>query len=373
MSVRTSSIDQTLAEVFGYHEFRPHQRDIVEHVQLKFPKGEDARKNASQQEKNKSRTGSSAQEPPKGAVTQAPAQNQQDKGKSTAAPPSQQQQQQKGATTQTPAQQQQKGATTQTPTPQQQQGATQTSSEQQQGTQAPAQQQKSTTQAPAQTQQPATAQSNAPSSTTNTTQQTTTQQNTNQLPPQKQVQISETFSRTKVAPPERNLRSLNISINVGTVVPPRVRFHRLPREVWAIEPRYRDYDYFTTEEDIVIVEPRSHRIVSLVPRNPQRARAQATQVTQGGGSSLGSAQAGPPPCQIMRRDQNGQLTEVRPDDLAKPSTVGSGGQQGPALSIMVEANGGQNMPPIPLDAPGQIVVASQGNGDCQITIEPLQR
>ncbi len=32
MPLRTSSIDTTLAEVFGYHEYRPHQREIVEHI-----------------------------------------------------------------------------------------------------------------------------------------------------------------------------------------------------------------------------------------------------------------------------------------------------------------------------------------------------
>ena len=32
MPVRTTTIDATLAEVFGYHEFRPHQREIVEHM-----------------------------------------------------------------------------------------------------------------------------------------------------------------------------------------------------------------------------------------------------------------------------------------------------------------------------------------------------
>ena len=32
MPLRTSSIDDTLADVFGYREFRPHQREIVEHV-----------------------------------------------------------------------------------------------------------------------------------------------------------------------------------------------------------------------------------------------------------------------------------------------------------------------------------------------------
>ncbi len=32
MPLRTTSITDTLAQVFGYHEFRPHQREIMEHV-----------------------------------------------------------------------------------------------------------------------------------------------------------------------------------------------------------------------------------------------------------------------------------------------------------------------------------------------------
>ncbi len=32
MPTRTTTIDATLADVFGYPEFRPHQRAIVEHV-----------------------------------------------------------------------------------------------------------------------------------------------------------------------------------------------------------------------------------------------------------------------------------------------------------------------------------------------------
>jgi ATP-dependent DNA helicase RecQ len=32
MPIRTTSIDVTLAEIFGYHEFRPHQREIIEHA-----------------------------------------------------------------------------------------------------------------------------------------------------------------------------------------------------------------------------------------------------------------------------------------------------------------------------------------------------
>lgn len=182
--------------------------------------------------------------------------------------------------------------------------------------------------------------------------------NANQLAPQKQVQISETISRTRVAPPERNL---NLSINIGTVVPRRVHFHPLPREIWSIEPQYRGYDYFTTEEDIVIIEPRTRRVVSMVPRDPTRARAQvtSTQVSSGGPSAQ---------CQVMRRDPaSGQLSEVG------RSTVGAGSSNAP-LSVTVQVRGGEMSRPVALDAPaGQIVVATQGNGDCQITIEPETR
>ena len=85
------------------------------------------------------------------------------------------------------------------------------------------------------------------------------------------MRISETVSRARLAEPERNL---NISIRVGETIPPRVRLHRVPPEIVSIEPEYRDYEYFTTDDDVVIVEPRTHRIVSQVPRDPSRARAQ---------------------------------------------------------------------------------------------------
>ena len=249
--------------------------------------------------------------------------SQQNKTKSTAAPPSQQQQQKGAATQEQP------------------------------------------------NKQPAAAQSNAPSGTTaqqqpnsstaagpNGQRNAATATNANQLAPQKQVQISETISRTHMAPPERNL---NVSINIGTVVPSRVHFHPLPREIWSIEPQYRGYDYFTTEEDIVIIEPRTRRVVSMVPRDPSRARAQvtSTQVSSGGPSAQ---------CQVMRRDPvSGQLSEVG------PSTVGAGGSEAP-LSVTVQVRGAEMSRPVALDAPaGQIVVATQGNGDCQITIEPETR
>lgn len=182
-----------------------------------------------------------------------------------------------------------------------------------------------------------------------------------QLTPQKQQRITETIQRTQIAPP---VRDLNVAISVGTRVPSRVRLYRLPPEIVSIEPQYRDYQYFTTENDIVIVEPRSHHVVSTIAR-----RSSAAGVQTGDGAKTSMASAGGSACQIMRRDPSGELSQVNPSDLA-PSTVGSASQSS-SIAVTVQTGNGESTQPIPLGAPaGQITVASQGNGDCKVTIEP---
>jgi hypothetical protein len=202
----------------------------------------------------------------------------------------------------------------------------------------------------------------------------TTQQNTNvnaQITPEKRTRISETISRTHdVAPP---VRDLHVSINVGTRVPEHVRLHRLPTEIVSIEPAYREYDYFTTEQDIVIVNPHTREVVTMVPRDASRARAEvggssSTQISStSGGTSV--SMSGSPPCQVMRREASGQTVPVNPEDLSR-STTGSGATDRNQLAVTVQAPNGQSMPSIALpDRTGQIVVATDGT-DCKITIEP---
>lgn len=194
----------------------------------------------------------------------------------------------------------------------------------------------------------------------NQTTQTNTQVNQQtQLTSEKQVRISETVSRARLAQPERNL---NISIRVGETIPSRVRLYRLPPEIVSIEPQYRDYEYFATDDDVVIVEPRTHRIVSQVPRDPSRARAQ-----MGGGAAPSSTSSSNVNCQIMRRDASGNVAQ------AEPSTVGSTARSD-SLSVTVQMPGGGSSAPIALGAPaGNIVVATQGQGDCTVTLEPQTR
>jgi hypothetical protein len=210
-------------------------------------------------------------------------------------------------------------------------------------------------------------------------QQNTTNANA-QLAPEKQTRISETISRTHdVAPPVRDLR---VSINIGTRVPEHVRLHRLPSEIVSIEPAYREYDYFTTEQDIVIVNPHTRQVVTMVPRDASRARAEGGSSSQvssmssnssmAGGSSMASSTSGSPPCQVMRREASGQTVPINPSDLSR-STTGSGSTDQNRLAVTVQAPNGQSMPPIALpDQTGQIVVATDG-GDCKITIEPGTR
>jgi hypothetical protein len=212
---------------------------------------------------------------------------------------------------------------------------------------------------------------NAPSATgaqtneANRTNNNALSEHQSRLNSEKQVRISETLSRKQLAPPERDL---NISIRVGESVPPRVHLNRLPPEIVSIEPEYRDYDYFTTDDDIVIVEPDSHRIVSEVPRDPSRARAQLSGGARpGGASSMADASGANLNCKIMRRDSTGNVTEIQ------PSTVGSNTRQ-ESLSIIVQLPGGGSSAPIALGASaGDIAVATQGQSDCTVTLEPQPR
>jgi hypothetical protein len=58
--------------------------------------------------------------------------------------------------------------------------------------------------------------------------------------------------------------SVNFSINVGTVVPRNVRYVPLPSRVISIYPAWRGYSYFLVGDQILVVDPRTHRIVAVL-------------------------------------------------------------------------------------------------------------
>ena len=80
---------------------------------------------------------------------------------------------------------------------------------------------------------------------------------------QQRTQIRETVINSRSAP---RVSNVDFGVNVGTVVP-RGHIHmvRVPETLFRIEPRWRHYLYFVFNNEIVIVDPRSMRIIDVLP------------------------------------------------------------------------------------------------------------
>jgi hypothetical protein len=90
--------------------------------------------------------------------------------------------------------------------------------------------------------------------------------------PEKQAKISEVITKEKVEP----VTNVNFSISIGTSVPEHVRVRPLPGDIVTIVPEYRGYDYFVVEEEIIIIEPRTRKIVVTIPRHGSRSASVST-------------------------------------------------------------------------------------------------
>jgi hypothetical protein len=78
-----------------------------------------------------------------------------------------------------------------------------------------------------------------------------------------ETQISQRLASRDVHRIDRS--RVNFNIAVGTAVPASVRFVPLPSTIVAIVPQYRGYHYVVVEDEIVIIEPRTRRIVHVMP------------------------------------------------------------------------------------------------------------
>jgi hypothetical protein len=89
---------------------------------------------------------------------------------------------------------------------------------------------------------------------------------------QQQTQIGQAITRHNVKP----LTNVSFSIAVGTRVPRSTTLRALPSDIVTFVPQYRGYSYFVVEEQIVIVEPSSLEIVSIVPYTASRTTSTAS-------------------------------------------------------------------------------------------------
>lgn len=90
-----------------------------------------------------------------------------------------------------------------------------------------------------------------------------------QITPQQQTQISQRLASRDVHRIDRT--RVNFSIAIGTTVPASVRFVPLPSAIVSIVPQYRGYHYAVVEDEIIIIEPRTRRIVYVMPYGGSRA------------------------------------------------------------------------------------------------------
>ena len=81
------------------------------------------------------------------------------------------------------------------------------------------------------------------------------------LSPEQHVKIRETLRGEKA----ERLTNVQFSMTVGEAVPRTVHRYRLPVSILVYAPEYRDYEYILVGNQILIVDPRTLRIVAVIP------------------------------------------------------------------------------------------------------------
>lgn len=81
------------------------------------------------------------------------------------------------------------------------------------------------------------------------------------LTSEQRTKISTSIRQSHVRPAS----NVNFNISVGTVVPRNITLHPLPASVIEVYPDWRAYRFILVGDEIVVIEPGSHRIVAVLP------------------------------------------------------------------------------------------------------------
>jgi len=73
-----------------------------------------------------------------------------------------------------------------------------------------------------------------------------------------------TIRQTVLTSSAPRVTNVNFNVRVGTVVPRSVRIAPLPATLISIEPTWRGYMYFVYQDEIIVVEPNTLRIVAVL-------------------------------------------------------------------------------------------------------------
>jgi hypothetical protein len=81
------------------------------------------------------------------------------------------------------------------------------------------------------------------------------------LTTEQRTKVRQTVLEGRSAP---RVDKVDFSLNVGTVVPRRVHVVEVPETIVEIHPEWRRYLYFVYNDEIIIVEPRTLKIVAVL-------------------------------------------------------------------------------------------------------------
>ncbi|MET3339590.1 MULTISPECIES: DUF1236 domain-containing protein [Bradyrhizobium] len=126
---------------------------------------------------------------------------------------------------------------------------------------------------------------------------------------QQETKISASISHLNVRP----LTSVNFSLNVGTVVPRDVHLSTLPPDVVEIVPQYRGYSFALVKDEIVVVDPATYKIVTVLPYSG-KSTATTTSTTRERSASKFSDRD---------RDAIRKHAKARPEGRSERQTTGS--------------------------------------------------
>jgi len=75
------------------------------------------------------------------------------------------------------------------------------------------------------------------------------------------VRIRETLRGEKA----ERLKNVPFAVTMGDTIPRTVHLYKLPVRILEYVPQYRDYEYILVGDEILIVDPRTFRIVAVIP------------------------------------------------------------------------------------------------------------
>jgi hypothetical protein len=100
-----------------------------------------------------------------------------------------------------------------------------------------------------------------------------------------------------------NVRSVSrsqVSVSIGASIPSSVRLYPVPSDVIAIYPRFRGHQFVVVEDEIVIIEPRTRRIVTTIPRSGGAVASRSSRTTTGAADTADRIRLSPEQRRVIR-------------------------------------------------------------------------